>query len=108
MICLYRMGLVKMLTRRTSHWAVGSQKTWIGILLAGVFRMEGITKMGEHAHGTPYILYQLELSVLLSDCFHMSFQSGAVFCNSHVIRAFPCQEIKNRTLELEFRVYHST
>ena len=56
--------------------------------------------------GTPYILYQLEFSVLLSDCFHMSFQSGAVFCSSQEARGFPCQETKSRTPELEFRVYH--
>ena len=58
-------------------------------------------------YGMPYILYQLEFSVLLSDCFHMSFQSGVVFCNSHAIRGFPCQEIMNWTPKLEFRVYHS-
>ena len=54
----------------------------------------------------PYILYQPEFSVLLSDCFCMSFQSGAVFCGSQEIRGFPCQETTNWTLELEFRVYH--
>ena len=64
--------------------------------------------MGEHAYGTPYILYQLVLPELLSDCFLMSFQSGAVFCSSQVIRDFPCQETKNRTPELEFKVYHRT
>ena len=53
------------------------------------------------------ILYQLEFSVLLSDCFHMSFQLGAVFCSSQAMRDFPCQEIVNRMLELEFRVYHN-
>ena len=58
-------------------------------------------------NGTPYILYQLELSVLLSDCFCMSFQLGAVFCSSQVIRGFPCQETENRMPELEFKVYHS-
>ena len=56
--------------------------------------------------GTPYIFYQLEFSMLLSDCFRMSFQSGAVFCSSQVIRGFPCQETANRTPELEFKVYH--
>ena len=59
-------------------------------------------------HGTPYILYQLEFSVLLSDCFHMSFQLGAVFCSSQEIRGFPCQETVNQMLEFEFRVYHNT
>ena len=49
--------------------------------------------------GTPYILYQ--------DCFRMSFQSEAVFCNSHETKGFPCQETVNQTPELEFRVYHS-
>ena len=57
--------------------------------------------------GTPYILYQLELSVLFLDCFCMSFQSGAVFCSSQEIRGFPCQEITNWMPELEFRVYQS-
>ena len=56
-------------------------------------------------YGTPYILYQLVLPKWLSDCFCMSFQSGAEFCNSHVIRGFPCQETANWTPELEFRVY---
>ena len=56
--------------------------------------------------GTPYILYQLELSKLLSDCFHMSFQSGAVFCSSQAIRDFPCQDTENWTLEFKFKVYH--
>ena len=58
-------------------------------------------------HGMLYILYQLELSMLVSDCFRMSFQSGAVFYSSHAIRSFPCQETANQTPELEFRVYHS-
>ena len=57
--------------------------------------------------GTPYILYQLVLPELLSDCFHMSFQSGVAFCNSQVIRGFPCQETVNQAPELEFKVYHS-
>ena len=58
--------------------------------------------------GMPYILYQLEFSALLSDCFRMSFQLGAVFCSSQVIRGFPYQETTNWTPELEFRVYHNT
>ena len=58
-------------------------------------------------YGTPYILYQSVLPELLLDCFRMSFQSGAEFCNSHAIRGFPCQETTNQTLELEFRVYHN-
>ena len=70
--------------------------------------MEDIVQMKDMLGGMPYILYQLELSVLVSDCFHMSFQSGVVFCNSQVIRALPCQEIKNQMLEFKFRVYHST
>ena len=57
--------------------------------------------------GMPYILYQPELSMLLSDCFRMSFQSGEVFCNSHAIRDFPCQETTNQIPELVFREYHS-
>ena len=52
--------------------------------------------------GTPYILYQPEFSVLLSDCFHMSFQLGVVFCSSQEIRGFPCQETANWMPELEF------
>ena len=52
--------------------------------------------------------YQTELPELLLDCFHMSFQSGVVFCNSQAIRTHPCQLIENWTPEFEFRVYHST
>ena len=59
-------------------------------------------------HGMPYIFYQPEFSVLLSDCFCMSFQSGAVFCSSQEIRGFPCQDTMNRMPELEFKVYHNT
>ena len=58
--------------------------------------------------GTPYIFHQPEFSVLLSDCFRMSFQLGAVFCSSQAIRGFPFQETTNCTPELEFRVYQST
>ena len=58
-------------------------------------------------HGTPYILYQLEFSMLLSDCFRMSFQLGAVFCSSHEMKGFPCQETANWTPELEFKVYYN-
>ena len=68
----------------------------------------GHNELGSMLVGTPYIFYQLEFSVLLSDCFRMSFQLGAVLCSSQVIRGFPCQETANRTPELEFRVYHST
>ena len=75
--------------------------------LAGVLRIKGMVEMGTMHGGTPYILHQLELPELDSDCFHMSFQSGAVFCNSHAISNFPCQEIKNWILEFEFRVFHS-
>ena len=87
---------------------MGRWNRWIGILLAGMFRMEGIAKMEDMLDGTPYILYQLELSELLSDCCCISFQSGAVFCCSQAIRDFPCQEIENWMPEFEFRVYHST
>ena len=66
----------------------------------------GHTKLGNMLVRTPYIFYQPEFSALLSDCFHMSFQSGAVFCSSQATRGFPCQETANRTPELEFRVYH--
>ena len=78
----------------------------MGISLAGVFKIEGMSSEGRLSLGTPYILYQLEFSALLSDCFCMSFQSGAVFCSSQVIRGFLCQETASQTLELEFRVYH--
>ena len=37
----------------------------------------------------------------------MSFQSGAVFCSSHLIRGFPCHKTINWTPELEFNVYHN-
>ena len=66
----------------------------------------GHTELGNMLIGTPYIFYQLEFSVPLSDCFRMSFQSGAVFCSSQATRGFPCQETTNRTPELEFKVYH--
>ena len=59
-------------------------------------------------YGTSYILYQLEFSILLLDCFYMSFQSRVVFCNSQEMRGFPCKETANQTPELEFRVYHNT
>ena len=97
-----------MLTRRISLWATGRQKKWMGISLVGVFRIEGIMRWREHAYGTPYIFYQPELSVLVSDCFHMSFKSGAEFCSSHTIRGFLCQDTANWMPELEFKVYHST
>ena len=80
-----------------------------GDLISGGVQNRGHDKMeGSMLHGTPYIFYQLELSMLLSDCFCMSFQSRAVFCSSQVIRGFPCQDIMSWTLEFEFRVYHST
>ena len=69
--------------------------------------MEGIVDWREYALRNALYLYHLELSKLFSDCFHMSFQSGVVFCNSQVIRGFPCQETENQALELEFRAYHS-
>ena len=68
----------------------------------------GHNELGSMLKGTPYILYQLEFSVLLSDCFCMSFQSGAVFCSSQEIKGFPCQDTMNRMPELEFKVYHNT
>ena len=68
----------------------------------------GHNELGSMLSGAPYILYQPEFSVLLSDCLCMSFQLGAVFCSSQEIRGFPCQETVNRTPELEFRVYHNT
>ena len=89
-------------------WVIGRWKRWMGISLVGVLRIEGIVEWGSMLHGTPYILYQLELSMLLLDCFCMSFQSGEEFCSSHAIRALPCQETTNQMLELVFRVYHNT
>ena len=59
-------------------------------------------------YGTPYILYQSVLPELLLDCFHMSFQSGVVFCSSQAIRGFPCQDTTNQPPKSEFKVYHST
>ena len=59
-------------------------------------------------YGMPNILYQPEFSVLLLDCFRMSFQLGAVFCSSQEIRGLPCQETVNWMPELEFKVYQST
>ena len=58
--------------------------------------------------GMAYILYQPEFSMLLLECFCMSFQSGAVFCSSHKMKGFPCQETTNWMPELEFKVYQST
>ena len=56
--------------------------------------------------GSALYLYQPEFSTLLSECFRMSFQSGAVFCSSQEMRGFPCQDTASQTPELEFRVYH--
>ena len=78
----------------------------MGISLVGVFKMEGMLNEGGFMLGNALYPYQPEFSVLLSECFHMSFQSGVVFCSSHVIRGFPSQETASRMLELEFRVYH--
>ena len=78
----------------------------MGISLAGVFKMEGMSNEGGLVLGNTLYPYQLEFSVLLSECFRMSFQSGVVFCSSQVIRGFPCQETASRMPELEFRVYH--
>ena len=58
--------------------------------------------------GRAFYPYQPEFSALDSDCFRISFQSGAVFCSSQEMRGFPCQETANRTPELEFNVYHKT
>ena len=79
----------------------------MGISFAGVFRIEGMSNgdWTELEEGVLYP-YQPEFPSLLSDCFLISFQSGAVFCSSQAIRGFPCQETVNQTPELEFRVYH--
>ena len=77
-----------------------------GDFVGGGVQHRGHSKLENMLHGTPYILYQPEFSVLISNHFCMSFQSGAVFSNSQEIRAFSCQEIVNWILELEFRVYH--
>ena len=81
----------------------------MGISLAGVFKIEGMLSgdgIESEEEGGLLCLYQPEFSVLFSDCFRISFQSGAVFCSSQETRGFPCQEIPNRTPELEFSVYH--
>ena len=78
----------------------------MGISLAGVFKIEGMSNEGGEESGNALYPYQPEFSVLLSECFHISFQSGAVFCSSQVIKGFPCQETVSRMPELEFRVYH--
>ena len=78
----------------------------MGILLAGVFKMEGMSNEGGLKLGNTLYPYQPEFSMLLSECFRMSFQSREVFCSSHAIRGFPCQDTANWTPELEFRVYH--
>ena len=78
----------------------------MGISFAGVFRIEGMSSEdGTESEGFLYP-YQPEFSALCSDCFRISFQSGAVFCSSQEVRGFPCQETANRTPELEFNVYH--
>ena len=79
----------------------------MGISLAGVFRIEGISsKDGMESERGVLYFHQPEFSALCSVGFRISFQSGAVFCSSHETRGFPCQEIANRTPELEFNVYH--
>ena len=78
----------------------------MGISLAGVFKIEGMSNEGGLMLGNALYPYQPEFSVLLSECFRMSFQLGAVFCSSQAIRGFPCQETASRMPELEFRVYH--
>ena len=78
----------------------------MGISLAGVFKIEGMSNERGLMLGNALYPYQPEFSMLLSECFHMSFQSGVVFCSSQVIRGFPCQETLNRMPELEFSVYH--
>ena len=78
----------------------------MGLSLAGVFKIEGMSNEGELVLGNALYPYQLEFSMLLSECFRISFQSGAAFCSSQVIRGFPCQENASWMPELEFRVYH--
>ena len=79
----------------------------MGILLAGVFKIEGmLNEKGGFMLGNALYPYQPEFSMLLSECFRMSFQSGVVFCSSQEIRGFPCQETTSQMPELEFRVYH--
>ena len=78
----------------------------MGISLVGVFKIEGMLNEGGLMLGNALYPYQPEFSMLLLECFHMSFQSGVVFCSSQVIRDFPCQETMSQTPELEFRVYH--
>ena len=78
----------------------------MGISLVGVFKIEGISNKGGLVLGNALYPYQPEFSVLFSECFRMSFQSGAVFCSSQEIRGFPCQETASWTPELEFKVYH--
>ena len=78
----------------------------MGILLVGVFKIEGMSSEGGFVLGNTVYPYQLEFSMLLLECFRMSFQLGAVFCSSQVIRGFPCQETASWMPELEFKVYH--
>ena len=77
----------------------------MGISLAGVFRIEGIVEWEGACLWNALYPYQPELSALLLDCFRMSFQSGEVFCSSHAIRGFPCQDATSQTPEFVLRVY---
>ena len=78
----------------------------MGISLARVFKMEGMSNDGGFVLGNTFYAYQPEFSLLSSESFRMSFQLGAVFCSSQAIRGSSCQETANQTPELEFRVYH--
>ena len=92
------------------YLSLGSREaeTVDGDFVGGGVQNQGHSKMEGACLSEHLISFTSQSSVLLSDCFRMSFQLGVVFCSSQEIRGFPCQETMNRMPELEFRVYQST
>ena len=89
---------------------MGKWRKWKGISAAGIESMEGIVnrEMLSWSALYPYQLIVVLLSFeLLSDCLHISFQSGAEFHTSSTISNFPCQESPMRMPEFELRAYQS-
>ena len=85
---------------------VGEAEEMDGDLVGGGVQDRGHVGWRGPMFGGVLYPYQPEFPSLLSDCFLISFQSGAVFCSSQAMRGFPCQETENQTPELEFSVYH--
>ena len=80
--------------------------------MEGIESTEGIANVGGDACWSTLYPYQLEavlfLFELLSDCLHISFQLGAEFHISNVIRRCVHQESPKETPEFELSVYQST